>query len=272
MVTIPNLAPGVAIIPKALFPDVPNLPGVPLMARASPQFLAAQTAAQTVQGIVQGGPAALFPLAAANLPGGALAVSIAQKFLPAAPSSALFQSTQAAPVWGVFDQTGAQVITPDSVRVFDFRAGWDIARFPVQSGAFADYNKVTHPFENSVLLVKGGSQEARPAFLNQCGTVAGSLNLYNILTPEKQYLNVNCTRMELSRKEVAGAYFVAVELFFQQIQQVDAQYSTSGTQGTSTTNASAPSAVPPVNQGTVQAQPPTAQTATVVNSKLTTGQ
>ena len=260
------------IIPKVQFPDVPNLPGVPLMARASPQFLAAQTAAQTVQGIVQGGPAALFPLAAANLPGGALAVSIAQKFLPAAPSSALFQATQAAPVWGVFDQTGKQVITPDSVRVFDYRAEWDVARFPVQGGAFADYNKVTHPFENSVVLFKAGTQADRTAFLNQCQTVAASLNLYNILTPEKQYLNVNATRMELSRKETGGAYSVAVELFFQQIQQVNAQYSTTGTQDTSTADASAPSAVPPVNQGNVQAQPPSAQTATTVANKLTTGQ
>jgi hypothetical protein len=231
------------IIPKLPFPDVPNLPGVPLLARA------ALSAIIDVTSII----------------------NIARVFATQAPVDVLFQATKARPVWGVFNADGTRAIAADNVMAFDYRAEWSVSNFPVQSGQFASYNKVVHPFDTSVILTKGGSEADRTAFLLACQNVAASLNLYTILTPEQQYQNCNVTRMEMSRKDVKGAFFVVVELFFTQIVQVDAQYSSNGTQGTSTANASTPAAVPPVNNGNVQAQPPTAQTATVVASKLTTG-
>jgi hypothetical protein len=63
-----------------------------------------------------------------------------------------------------------------------------------------------------------------------------------------------------------------VELYFKEVQQVDAQYSSNGTQGTSTANATTPAAIPSVNQGNIQPQPPTPQTQAATISKLTTGQ
>ncbi len=231
------------IIPKSPFPDVPNLPGVPLLARAALSVIIDVTSV----------------------------INIARVFAVQAPVDVLFQATKAAPVWGVFNQQGQRVIDADNVMAFDYRNEWSISDFPVQSGAFASYNKVQHPFDTSVILTKGGSQADRTAFLLQCETVARGLDLFNILTPEKQYLNVNGVRMEMSRKDVKGAFFVIVELFFRQIVQVDAQYSASGTQGTSTANASVAPALPTINQGNVQALPPTAQTQTAVASKLTTG-
>lgn len=231
------------IIPKLPFPNVPNLPGVPLLARAALSVIIDVT---TI-------------------------INIARVFAVQAPVDILFHATKAAPVWGVFNAAGARVINADSVLVFDYRAEWALSNFPVQQGAFASYNKVTKPFDTSVVLTKGGSEADRTTFLNQCETVAASLDLFTILTPEKQYVGVNGARMEMSRKEVKGAFFVVVELFFQRINQVDAQYSTTGGQGTSTANASTPTAVPPVNNGSVQAQPPTPQVATSVASKLTAG-
>ena len=230
-------------IPKSPFPDVPNLPGVPLMARAALTTIIDVTSV----------------------------LNIARVFAKQAPVDFLFQATKAAPVWGVFNTGGAQVINADNVMAFDYRGEYSVSNFPVQQGAFASYNKVAHPFDTSVILTKGGSESDRTAFLLQCETVANSLDLYNIITPEKQYLNVNATRMELSRKDVKGAFFVIVELFFTQIVQVDAQYSANGTQATSTANASTPQALPPVNQGNVQALPPTAQTQTATADKLTMG-
>ena len=232
------------IIPKSLFPDVPNLPGVPLLARASLSAIVDVTTA----------------------------INIARVFATQAPVDVLFQATKAAPQWGVFDQSGNRVIAADNVMAFDYRAEYDVSTFPVQSGQFADYNKVKRPQDTSVLLTKGGTQADRTAFLNSCQSVLDSINLYNILTPERQYLNVNCLRMEMSRKDVKGAFFVMVELYFKEIQQVDAQYSSDGTQGTSTANATNPTAIPAVNQGNIQAQPPNAQTQAATISKLTTGQ
>jgi hypothetical protein len=232
------------IIPKSPFPDVPNLPGVPLLARAA---LTAIVDVTTV-------------------------INIARVFATQAPADILFHATKAAPQWGVFDSTGTKAIAADNVMAFDYRGEYSISSFPVQSGEFSDYNKVKHPQNTSVLLTKGGSQSDRTTFLNQCQAVLDSLNLYNILTPERQYLNVNCTRMEMSRKDVKGAFFVMVELYFEEIQQVNAQYSSDGTQGTSTANAKSPTAIPTVNAGSVQALTPTPQTTAATISKLTTGQ
>jgi hypothetical protein len=232
------------LIPKNPFPDVPLLPGVPLLARA------ALTAIIDVEA----------------------AILIATQFATQTPVIVLQQAARAKPVWGVFDSNGNKVISPDNVMAFDYRAEWSVSNFPVQNGQFASYNKVLHPFDTSVVLTKGGTENDRTAFILACESVAASLNLFTIMTPEKQYLNCNVTRMEMSRKESKGAFFVSVELFFTQIVQVDAQYSSDGTQGTSTANASVPNAVPSVNQGTIQALPPSPQTAAVVNSKLTTGQ
>lgn len=231
------------IITKSQFPLVGDFPGVPLMARAALSAIIDFTSV----------------------------LNIARVFATQAPVDILFQATKAAPVWGVFNSQGNRVIDADNVMEFDYRNEYTISNFPVQQGAFASYNKVAHPFETSIVLTKGGSELDRALFLQQCQTVSDSLDTYYIFTPERDYLNVNCTRMQLSRKDVKGAFFLVVELFFTQIVEVDAQYSASGSQGTSTANAANPDALPPVNNGTVQALPPTAQTQTATANKLTTG-
>lgn len=217
---------GIAIkVPLPPFPNVPNLPGVPQIARSL-----------------------LFTALAP--PGLAFA----------AEPGVLWQATQAAPIWGVFDSNNNRVIDADSVMDFGWRQEYRVANYQVQRGAFASYNKVALPFESSVVLSKGGSLSARTAFLQQIDAVAASLNTYKILTPEKTYLNVNVTRPELSRRGPANATIFDVELFFVQIAEVEQQYGTLPAGGTpSTSNSSVPSAVPPINSG--QNNPQTPSTA-----------
>ena len=203
------------------FPNVPNLPGVPQLARSL-----------------------LFPSSGAP--------TIATQ----ATSGALFQSAPPER-WGVLDQSDTVVIDADSVLDFGYRAEYRISNFPVQDGQFASYNKVTLPFESSVALTKGGSVNDRLNFLAQCDAVAASLDLYTILTPEKAYLNCNVTRVELSRRGVQNANYFDVEMFFIQIISVTPQYSSTSNVTTPTNNASEPSAIPPANQGLTNAQNPT---------------
>jgi hypothetical protein len=200
------------------FPNVPNLPGVPQVARS-------------------------------------ILAPVTQVVIGAASIQNLLASASAAPnIWGVFDSNGNQVITPDSIREFGTRAEWRVSNFPVQQGSFASYNKVTLPAEYSVRMVKGGTIADRQAFQAQVEMVAASLDLYTIITPEESYQNVNVTRYEITRKGAAEAFFVSVDLFFQLIIQVGAQYSTTTTTP-DTSNAASPSAQPNQSQGTVTAQP-----------------
>lgn len=195
------------------FPNVASLPGVPQLARS----LLIEALAPPVLGF-------------------------------AAEPSVLWQATQSAPVWGIYDSDNNLVVQADSVAAFDWRKENRVSNFPVQQGQFATYNRVGLPNETSLTLTKGGSLAQRTAFLQQIELVIAqqNINLYTIRTPEKTYANVSATRAELSRRGSANAFYFDVELYFIEVIQVAAQYST---QATPTQNASVPSAIPPTNQG-----------------------
>lgn len=203
-----------SIIPSPPFPDVPKNAGVPQLARA----------------------------ANAAIPTIVLAVQSIRRILSFAKKTP--------PTWGVFNEFNQQVLKPDSVLSFDNRNEWRVSDFPVQKGAFASYNKVATPFEISVRFSKGGSQADRKTFLDQIDRIAKTLNLYTILTPERSYTNCNVVRYEVTRRGPEGAFFLTeVDLYFRQIIQVAAQYSTTNAD---TSNAKDPSAIPSVTQGNVQ--------------------
>ncbi len=199
------------------FPNVPALPGVPQLARS---LLFAASAP----------PALGF----------------------AANPSVLWHATQARPVWGVFDSNNNLVVNADSVQDFGWRKENRIPNFPIQAGQFGTYNRVGLPNETSIMLSKGSAHgnglAARSAFLAQIDALVAqsNINLYTIRTPEKSYVNVSVTRAEMSRRGVSNSAYIDVELYFLEIAQIAAQYSTTTAP---TPNAREPSAVPVTNQG-----------------------
>lgn len=227
---------GSVFIPTPTFPSVPQLPGVPQLAR----------------------------------PIGALAASIPsiiQALLPKTTVGVLWHATKAAPVWGIFDSTGAQVISPDSIMDFGKRAEWRVPDYPIQQGQFASYNKVTVPYEIHVRMVKGSTLEERSQFENDCEFVAESLDLYTIITPERTYVGVNPIRLEFMRKERQGAFFIDCEMIFRAINQITPQYSSTTSAAASTANATNPAAVPSQNSGLVQPQPSTPLVDQILNGE-----
>lgn len=204
------------IIPVPQFPNVPQLPGVPQLVRSA-------------LGV---------PANPVSLGTGAL-----QQQLAAAQQNVF--------PWGVYSATtGDQVIVPDSILNLDNRNEWKLSDYPQQTNAFAAYNKVIVPYEISLRFSKGGNVAERAAFLKSIDDIAGDTNLYDIVTPEKTYLSVNIMRFENTRRGAEGAYFLCeVDVFFRQIIEVEAQYSTSAA---NTSNAQNPAAQDTVNQGNLQ--------------------
>lgn len=204
------------------FPTVADLPGVPQLSRS--------------------------PIAAV-----AFDLALATPAL----QSVLWQATVTEPQWGIFDKDGNLAITPDSVLSFDNRNEWAVSSFPVQAGAFANYNKVASPFECAVRLSKGKTIGDRATFLAQLDTIAKSLEVYTIRTPERSYNSVNVTRYEVSRRDQNGAFFLTeVDVYFIEIREVAQQYTDSSTD---TTNAIQPEARTATNQGGVSPQDVTLQ-------------
>lgn len=209
-------------IPKSLYPDVPDLPGVPPLLR-NPLAGAATLA--------------VIKAPFARLPGalqGALGYA----------EGLLWGGITAGPLWGVFDQSNKPIAVADSVLDFGYRNNSKISNFPLQKGSFANYNKVNNPYECTIQLTKGGTVAERQAFLQAIDTVANSLDLYHIVTPEKTYLNCNMEGQSIRRSAEDGANLLVVELRFIEIREVTGQYST-------TVVAKQASAASPVDAGKV---------------------
>lgn len=229
-----------AIIPKPTFPNVPRLPGVPQLVRS-----------------------AQFPPAPAPILGAVIALG------------RLFTAFFAQPVWGVFkspqpttttNEDGiptvtvtaerAPVVVPDSFLEFGYRAESNVSDYPVEMGSFTSYDKVANPFEVVVRLTKGGSLTQRTRFVDALMAIEGTTDLYDIITPEKTYLFVNVTRVEIARRGAKNAFFLSeVDVFFREIRQVESVYTTSSTSPESVITAARNAEANVVqNIGTVQAQ------------------
>lgn len=172
------------IIPKALYPLVPNAPGVPTLLRN----------AATIADVLTGGYLGI--------------------------SDALNNLIGADPVqWGVFDDAGNPIALSDSVISVDYRNGSRISDYPVEQGAFASYNKVANPYDAKVRLACGGTEDSRADFLDALEVATASLNLYTIVTPERTYLNANIESMDYKRESMNGAYMIVVDLYLREIRE-----------------------------------------------------
>lgn len=153
-------------------------------------------------------------------------------------------SQLAATQWGIFTDTGAQVIVPDSVVGFGYSAEYRIADYPLEQGGFESYDKVAMPFLARVVMAKGGTLAERQSFHQAIEAIRGDRELYDVITPEALYLNVNVTRVELDRSQQRGAGMLVVEIYLQEIRQkATAQFS----------NSKEAAGATPVSQGSVQA-------------------
>lgn len=153
------------------FPNVPQAPGVPALARS-----------------------ALFPPTPTPPALDADAAAVA--------------STSSAPKWGIFDSFGVPVVTFDSFVSIEYMGEMRVSDFPLEQGAFETYNKVAVPFEARVTVSKGGSSADRTTFLNQCEAAKVSLDLFSVFTPDRAYKSVNVEAVDYARKSDKGVTMI----------------------------------------------------------------
>lgn len=121
-----------------------------------------------------------------------------------------------APQWGVF-QAGFPVITADSVISMEYKQDWALATYPVEQGAFESYDKVSQPFDTRVRFSMGGSLFDRQQFLESIEAIAGTLDLYDVLTPERLYRSVNITHYDYKRTARNGVGLLQVDIHLTEV-------------------------------------------------------
>lgn len=181
-------------------------------------------------------------------------------------------------IWGLFDQNNNAVVVASNVVTMDFRQDFTIADYPIEGGiaaggaasSFLSYDKVTVPFEVKLRFSQGGGASAianlaselgvqlpsffgaagtgltqRQAFLNQIEAISGTTQLFNAVTPEKVYPNVNVVHYDYHRAaEQVG--IIVVDIWCQEVLLTEAaEFS----------NTQAPNGASPVSNGTTQAGP-----------------
>jgi hypothetical protein len=234
----------------ALFPNVPDVPGVPALLR------------------------------------GALNNAIDEVVLLTTDALGLFGGLDT-PQWGLF-LNGEPAVVADSVISFDYREDWEISDAPTEEGGFESYNKVQRPFDVRLRFATGGSQADRQDFIQSVQQIIGALDLFDAVTPEATYQSVNPTHWDYSRKADRGAGLLHIDLYCRQVRVTATSQYTSTTDGNPTTtttaggsgsgtgtvtrgedlpnisgpvtfsNTQSPSAAAQVNGGTVQPMTPTA--------------
>lgn len=156
--------------------------------------------------------------------------------------------------WGIF-QNGAPIIVPDTMVSLEYHREWTISNYPLEQGNFESYDKVQLPFEARVRIATGGSVADRGSFISQVESIAATLELYDIVTPERVYGNVNIESFEYRRTATQGAGMIVIDLHLIEIRQVVSQ---------SFNNTQAASGASSQGQGQVAPVPATpAQTATM---------
>lgn len=193
-------------MPSILYPDVPNVPGVPAI-RRSAQF---PPTARAFLGIIQG---------------------------------TLWMALQTRSQWGIFDSNGNPVFDTSkftgvlgylaaatgnqsvlSTSGISYSKEMKTSDFPLESGGFASYNKVEIPANPSVTLAMCGSESDRKSFLEKLDKATVSTNLYSIVTPEKKYINYSIDRYSYERRHNRGVTLLIVELTLKEVRFISSAY------------------------------------------------
>jgi hypothetical protein len=140
------------------------------------------------------------------------------------------------PQWGVY-QGGSPVVVFDSFLEIDYRQTWNISDYPVERGGFESYNKVYTPFEARVKFAAGGTEANRAELLASVAAIAGTLQLYDVVTPEVVYQSVNVKHYEYRRTATNGLGIITVEMWLEEV-RVTVSEDSSTTAGTSSANSS----------------------------------
>ena len=120
------------------------------------------------------------------------------------------------PQWGIF-LDGIPVLAYDSQISFEFRQDFPISTYPVEQSSFQSYDKVQLPSEIRVRLSAGGSVFNRQAFLATIDAAISTTLLYDVVTPEKVFLNYNFTHRDLVRTADQGVGLIVVDLWLTEV-------------------------------------------------------
>lgn len=156
--------------------------------------------------------------------------------------------------WAIYSTgTSQPVIEPDTYVDFEFIGDARISDYPVEQGAFANYNKVQVPRHARVKLACAGEIMSRGDFLDQLESMKESVDLYDLATPDGLFQSFTLTHYDYLRRSRNGVSMLVAELHFEEVRQTGTASYSATQNGSSGVQSNSPSANDPQNLGTVSA-------------------
>lgn len=118
--------------------------------------------------------------------------------------------------WGVY-LGGVPAVTFTTFISVDYRRGWALSDYPVERGGFETFDKVQLPFDVRVRFGAGENEANRVKLLTTAENVGQSLQLYDVVTPEKIYTSVNVQHIDYHRTATNGRGLIVVEMWLLEV-------------------------------------------------------
>lgn len=126
--------------------------------------------------------------------------------------------------WTLLDDAGEKAFEFDSFSNLNLKSESKVIQAPVENGSFVMYNKTNTPLEISCTLIKKGFPEDLQTYVDALLEYADNTNLLSIVTPDREYQNMNLTSVSFSRSAEGGVNLIMAECAFTEIRQVTPEY------------------------------------------------
>lgn len=127
--------------------------------------------------------------------------------------------------WAIYNEDGDAIIPFDTFMGCTVKEEHKVSQDAVERGGFVDYNKVAQPINVGVVLARTGSTSELNEMIEALDALASSTDLVSIVTPEKTFLDFTLASYDYDRKAENGVDRLLVSLTFEEIRQVEAEYS-----------------------------------------------
>lgn len=126
--------------------------------------------------------------------------------------------------WTLLDDAGEKAFAFDSFSNLNLKSESKVIQAPVENGGFVMYNKTNTPLEIKCTLIKKGSPEDLQVYVDALLEYADNTNLLSIVTPDREYRNMNLNSVSFSRSAEGGVNLIMAECAFTEIRQVTPEY------------------------------------------------
>lgn len=126
--------------------------------------------------------------------------------------------------WTLLDSEGEKAFDFDSFAKLNLKSESKIIQAPVERGSFVMYNKLNTPLELKCVLIKQGLPEELQTYVDALLDYADSTTLLSIVTPDKEYSNMNLVSVSFDRSAEVGINLIIADCAFTEVRQVTPEY------------------------------------------------